>query len=145
MDKPHFKKICFVRYQWSGKHHRTVKGIGLITLVWTDGDVVLPIDFRIYNIDEDNKTENDHFLDILDKAEGCGFKSKCVMFDIWYASAKNLKAIRKKQWHFLTRLKSNRLVNPDGSGAKNLAILQNELKMSQLGKLIILVNQENGT
>jgi IS4 transposase len=25
----------------------------------------------------------------------------------------NLKAIRKKEWHFLTRLKKNRLVNPD--------------------------------
>src|SRR5450759_5393894 len=31
----------------------------------------------------------------------------------WYASVKNLKAIRKKEWHFLTRLKKNHLVNPD--------------------------------
>jgi putative transposase len=29
---------------------------------------------------------------------------------------KNLKAIRKKEWHFLTRLKKNRLVNPDKKG-----------------------------
>jgi putative transposase len=113
LDKPYSKKIGFVRYQWSGKHHRTVKGIGLISLVWTDGDIVLPIDFRIYNIDEDNKTKNDHFREMLDKAEERGFKPEYIMFDIWYASVKNLKAIRKKQWRFLTRLKSNRLVNPD--------------------------------
>jgi putative transposase len=66
-------------------HHRTVKGIGLITLVWTDGKIALPIDFRVYNIEEDNKTKNDHFLDTLDKAEECGFKPKYIMFDIWYA------------------------------------------------------------
>ncbi|HET8689534.1 MAG TPA: transposase [Methanosarcina sp.] len=120
LDKPYSEKIGFVRHQWSGKHHRTVKGIGLITLVWTDGTVVLPIDFRIYNIEEDNKTKNDHFLDMLDKAEERGFKPKYVMFDTWYASIKNLKTIREKQWHFLTRLKSNRLVNPDNT--KNIPL-----------------------
>lgn len=39
LDKPYSEKIGFVRYQWSGKHHRTVKGIGLITLIWTDGTI----------------------------------------------------------------------------------------------------------
>jgi hypothetical protein len=120
LDKPYSKKIGFVRYQWSGKHHRTVKGIGLITLVWTDGNIVTPIDFRIYNIEEDNKTKNDHFRDMLDKAEERGFKPEYVMFDIWYASVKNLKAIRKKQWRFLTRLKSNRLINLDNT--KNIPL-----------------------
>lgn len=125
LDKPYSEKMGFVRYQWSGKHHRTVKGIGLITLVWTDGTVILPVDFRIYNVDEDNKTKNDHFRDMLDKAKERGFKPKFVMFDIWYASVKNLKAIREKQWHFLTRLKSNRLVNPDNT--KNISLEEVEI------------------
>jgi len=116
LDKPYSEKMGFVRYQWSGKHHRTVKGIGLITLVWTDGATVIPLDFRIYNIDEDDKTKNDHFLDMLNKAEERGFNPQFVLFDTWYASVKNLKAIRKKEWHFLTRLKTNRLVNPDNKG-----------------------------
>ena len=30
LDKPYSEKIGFVRHQWSGKHHRTVKGIGLL-------------------------------------------------------------------------------------------------------------------
>ena len=115
LDKPYSKKIGFVRYQWSGKHHRTVKGIGLVTLLWTDGRKIMPVDFRIYDIDEDEKTKNDHFLDMLEKAEERGFEPKFVMFDTWYASIKNLKAIREKQWHFLTRLKSNRSVNPDNT------------------------------
>ena len=120
LDKPYSKKIGFVRYQWSGKHHRTVKGIGLITLLWTDGKKILPIDFCIYDIDQDSKTKNDHCIDMLDKAKERGFKPKFVMFDTWYASLKNLKNIRGKHWHFLTRLKSNRLVNPDDTINKPL-------------------------
>lgn len=57
---------------------------------------------------------------MIDKAEERGFKPKFVMFDVWYASVKNLKSIRKKQWHFLTRLKSNRSVNPDNTKNKPL-------------------------
>ena len=37
LDKPYAEEMVFVRRMWSGKHHRTVKGIGLVTLVWTDG------------------------------------------------------------------------------------------------------------
>jgi len=73
LDKPYSEKMGFVRYQWSGKHHLTVKGIGLVTLVWTDGTTIIHIDFQIYNIDEDDKTKNYHFLDMLDKAEERGF------------------------------------------------------------------------
>jgi len=35
IDKIHSKQIELTHYQWSGKHHKVVKGIGLITLVWT--------------------------------------------------------------------------------------------------------------
>ena len=113
LDKPYAKEMAFVRRMWSGKHHRTVKGISLVTLVWTDGTTIIPVDFRIYNIDEDDKTKNDHFRDMLDKAEKRGFNPEFVLFDTWYASVKNLKAIRDKKWNFLTRLKKNRSVNPD--------------------------------
>ena len=97
LDKPYAKEIAFVRRMWSGKHHRTVNGISLVTLVWTDGTTVIPIDFRIYNIDEDDKTKNDHFLDMLDKAEERGFNPEFVLFDTWYASVKNLKSNKEKR------------------------------------------------
>src|SRR5450759_4501675 len=99
LDKPYAKEMAFVRRMWSGKHHRTVKGIGLITLIWTDGTTVIPVDFRIYNIDEDDKTKNDHFRDMIDKGEERGFNPEFVLFDTWYASVKNLKAIRLSLIH----------------------------------------------
>lgn len=54
-----------VGFFWSGKHHRSVKGINLITLYATDlqGKNV-PINFRLYDKSE-NKTKNDYFLDML--------------------------------------------------------------------------------
>ena len=36
LDKPYSHKMALVGYFWSGKHHRTVKGINLITLYYTD-------------------------------------------------------------------------------------------------------------
>ncbi|WP_162198325.1 transposase, partial [Methanosarcina sp. 2.H.T.1A.6] len=98
LDKTYAKEMDFVHRMWSGKHHRTVKGIGLVTLSWANGTTVIPIDFRNYNIDEDDKTKNDHFLDMLDKAEERGFNPEFVLFDTWYASVKNLKAVRNKEW-----------------------------------------------
>jgi IS4 transposase len=54
------------------------------------------------------------------KAEDRGFSPEFVLFDTWYSSITNLKTIRKKGWHWLTRLKKNRLINPDNT--ENVAI-----------------------
>ena len=80
-EKLYAEEMAFVRHMWSGKHRRTVEGIGLVTLVLIDDTTVIPIDFRIYNINEDYKTKNDHFLDMLDKAEERGFYPEFVLFD----------------------------------------------------------------
>lgn len=44
--------------------------------------------------------------------------------DSWYASLENLKRIRELGWLFLTRLKGNRLVNPDGQGNVPIAAVE---------------------
>ena len=38
LDKPYAKKMDLVCRHWSGKHHQTVRGINLLTLLWSDGD-----------------------------------------------------------------------------------------------------------
>jgi hypothetical protein len=53
---------------------------------------------------------------MLTVARELGFRPMMVCFDSWYASTGNLKLVRSFDWHFLTRLKSNRQVNPDGTG-----------------------------
>jgi hypothetical protein len=127
LDKPYAKNMSLVYHQWSGKHHQIVNGINICTLLWTNGNAIIPVDFRIYDIDTDGKTKNDHFQDMLRKAKERGFHPRFVLFDSWYASIDNLKTIRKSGWHWLTRLKKNRLVNPDNT--KNMQIQEIEIPL----------------
>jgi putative transposase len=112
LDKPYARHIGLVSRHWSGKHRAVVRGINLITLVWTDGDRLYPCDYRLYDKATDGKTKNDHFRDLLAAAHGRGFRPRCVLFDSWYASLENLKQVHGYGWTFLTRLKANRLVSP---------------------------------
>jgi len=116
LDKPYAKKMELVTRHWSGKHHRVVEGINLLTLLWTEGEAHIPCDFRVYDKPSGGHTKNEHFQAMLRRASQRGFKPEYVLFDSWYASLENLKLIRSQGWHFFTRLKSNRLVNPDGQG-----------------------------
>ena len=116
LDKPYATKMELVTRHWSGKHHAVVAGINLITLVWTDGDRIIPIDYRIYDKARDGITKNEHFLAMLLTAQQRGFVPECVVFDSWYASVDNLRLIRDCGWRWLTQLKANRLVNPDRTG-----------------------------
>lgn len=124
LDKPYASRMELVTYHWSGKHQRVVKGINLLTLLWTDGKALIPCDFRVYDKPLGGETKNEHFREMLQKARERGFKPRYVLFDSWYASLKNLKTIRSYGWLWLTRLKSNRLVNPDGKGNVNISALE---------------------
>ena len=131
LDKPYAKKMDLVYHQWSGKQHRKVNGINVCTLLWTNGSAMIPVDFRIYDIKSDGKTKNDHFQDMLRMAKERGFEPNFIFFDSWYSSVDNLKIIRKYEWHWLTRLKKNRLVNPDNTKNIQIQIWRFHLKAEQ--------------
>jgi hypothetical protein len=76
LDKPYAKQIDLVYRHWSGKHHKTVLGINLMTILWTDGDKHIPCDYRIYDKRNDNLSKNQHFADLLNVASWRGFKPK---------------------------------------------------------------------
>ena len=42
LDKPYAKKMELVTYHWSGKHKRVVKGIALLSMLWSDGKALIP-------------------------------------------------------------------------------------------------------
>lgn len=124
LDKMYSRHIELVTRHWSGKHKRVVSGINLVTLLWTDGERYIPVDYRIYNKKEDGLTKNDHFREMLQIAYERGFRPECVCFDSWYASLKNLKEVRRLFGRFLTRLESDRLVNPDNTRNQPLASVE---------------------
>ena len=134
LDKPYAQKIELVHRHWSGKHHRVVQGINLITLLWSDGQDAIPCDYRLYDKPVDGETKNDHFRAMLETAQTRGFRPRLVAFDSWYSSLANLKAIRGYGWAWLTRLKANRHVNPDGTGNRALS----EVAISAAGTVVHL-------
>ena len=75
---------------------------------------VIPCDVRLYKAG--GPTKNEQLRDMLGVAHSRGFTPTCVLFDEWYSSLDNLKAVHGYGWRFLTRLRSNRTVNPDRSG-----------------------------
>lgn len=125
LDKPYARKMELVTYHWSGKHQKVVKGIALLTMLWTDGKALIPCDFRVYDKPMGGETKNEHFQAMLLKAKERGFEPEYVLMDSWYSGLENLKLIASFGWFFLTRLKSNRLVNPDGKG--NVPICEVEI------------------
>lgn len=50
------------------------------------------------------------------RAKEWGLELEYVRMDSWYARLENWKLIASLGWRFLTRLKSNRPVNPGGRG-----------------------------
>lgn len=134
LDKPYAQQMDLVTRHWSGKHKQVVCGINLITLMWTDGDRQIPCDYRLYNKDTDGLSKNDHFQALIATSRQRGFTPECIVFDSWYSSLKNLKTIRRYQWHWLTQLKSNRHVNLDKQGNRPIK----ELPISQTGTIVHL-------
>jgi putative transposase len=120
-DKLYAKAIEPVHRHWSGKHKAVVRGINLITLVWTDGDRTMPVDYRIYDKPKDGLTKNDHFRAMIDAAKRRGFSPRAVLFDSWYSGLENLKRVRACGWTFLTQLKVNRRVDLDRQGYRAVA------------------------
>lgn len=139
LEGPYARRMDLVTYPWSGKHRGVVKGIALLTLLWTQMPVsprsgvgqariplvyrrqsvpkgIVPCDFRVYDKPQDGKTKNDPFQQMLQKAKNRGFEPEYVLMDSGYAGLENLKRIRDLGWSFMARLKGNRLVNPDGKG-----------------------------
>lgn len=111
-NKQHSKAIDLVKLQYSGAEHGLVRGIGVVNLVHSNGEDYHPIDYRIYAPDQDGKTKNDHFQDMLIAAKkNKGIKATTVLMDSWYASVANLKLIHRMDMIFFTTVKENRLVS----------------------------------
>ena len=131
-DKPYRddKKSAFVDYFWSGKHKRTVKGLNLITLYYTDivGNSY-PVNYRIYDKSE-GKTKNDYFREMVLEVKQWGIAPAWVTGDSWYSSLENLKFLRNEKVSFWFGIADNRKVSVEKG--KLLSVKQLEIPESGL-------------
>ena len=100
-----------IGYFWSGKYHKTIKGLNLITLYYSDihGSSV-PINYRIYDKRE-GKTKNDYFQEMLREVIDWGLKPRIVTGESWYSGVENLKFLKNQKLGFLFGIKQNRTVS----------------------------------
>ncbi len=119
-DKPYAREIELVTWHGSGTpgapRARVVRGINLVSLVWSDGTNRIPCDYRVYDKPVGGKTKHEHFRDMLTAAHTRGLRPASVLCDSGYSGWDNLKHLRKLECAWLTRLTSNRKVDPDRSG-----------------------------
>lgn len=115
LDKPYtdINANKLIGFFYSGKHHKTVKGINLITLYYVDKNGVnLPINFRIY-VKEEGKTKNEYFRDMVSEVLKWGLKPELATGDSWYASIENLKFLRKQELSFLFGIEKDRIISTE--------------------------------
>jgi hypothetical protein len=83
--------VAYVGHFWSGKHHRVVKGINLITLYYVDSNgQSAPVNYRVYDKTE-GKTKNDYFIEMREEVLARGLKPAYVTADSWYSCVSTRK------------------------------------------------------
>jgi putative transposase len=107
VEKPYARLLGEAAWVWSSKQKKVVFGVSLVLLVWTDGQVRIPLAFRCWH--KAGPSKFDLALELLSYARN---RLRChpqfVLFDSWYPSKKLLKRIRDYGWYFVCQLKKNR-------------------------------------
>lgn len=134
LDKPYSHRMELVGHFWSGKHHRVVKGLNLITLYYTDPQGrSLPVNYRVYDKAE-GKTKNAYFLDMLNEVLAWGLRPNFMTGDSWYACVDNLKTVKNHRMGFMFAVESNRRVSTE----KGAWVQVQNLDISDDGMLVWL-------
>lgn len=113
LDKPYSQTASteLISYFWSGKHHKSVKGICLIVLVYTMATgYSVPVNYRVYRHSE-GKTKNDYFQDMVREVWNQGLRPAWLTADSWYSSLDNLKFLRNLEIGIYMGLEKNRIVS----------------------------------
>jgi len=111
LAKPFSKKLDILSWVYSNSDKKSLLGLDLVFVIWTDGNTRFPIGFRLWNKD-DKKTRIDLAMELLDDAKKYyKINPDYVLMDSFYPAAKLLKRIRKYRWHWIAKIKSNRLLN----------------------------------
>ena len=136
LDKAYSQKMELVGHFWSGKHHRTVKGLSLVTLYYTDVQGrSLPVNYRIYD-KADSKTKNDYFQDMLAEVLAWGLRPAFTTGDSWYSCEKNLKTVKNHRMGLMFAVEANRTVSVE----KGAWVQVQRLDVPEEGRMVWLRN-----
>jgi len=138
LDKPRGPKIECAAFHHSGKHHKRVRSICLLSVVWTDGQRLIPIDFRIFHKCFQEGSKNELLREMLITAQQRGFQPEYVLFDSWYSSNETLHLLRQMGWHYLVGIKSNRVIDIRSYQGEKMSLRLSQLLFSDKGEMLPL-------
>ena len=97
--------------------HRVIRGIGLISCVYVNGETgqFWVIDYRLYDPDGDGQSKLDHVAEMLNSVVyNKQLPFTTVLMDSWYATQKLMAQIDQLQKVYYCPLKTNRRVDDSG-------------------------------
>src|SRR5919198_246576 len=99
VEKPYAQLLSEAGWVWSSKCNKVVYGVAVVLVVWTDGQIRIPIGFRVWKKGGPSKFEL--ALELLSYARNrLTCKPQFVLFDSWYPSKALLKRISNYGWYF---------------------------------------------
>jgi putative transposase len=108
VEKPYARLLGEAAWVWSNKQQKVVFGVSLVLLVWTDGQVRIPVGYRVWHKGGPSKV--DLALELLSHARNrLKCKPQFVLFDSWYPAKRLLKRLKDYGWYFVCQLKKSRL------------------------------------
>lgn len=110
ISKPFAKRIENIAWLFDSKVGRSILGLDLVLIVWSNGKITIPLALKVYQ-KNNGKTRIDLAIELLEEIKKLKIRPKYVTFDSWYASSRIFKVIRESGWQFVTSLKANRLID----------------------------------
>lgn len=110
ISKRFARKIENVAWIFDSKIGKSILGLNLVMMAWSDGKITVPLAVKVYQ-KRSGKTKIDLALELLAYGKKLRIKPKFVVFDSWYTASAILKKVGQCQWTFVTRLKKNRKLN----------------------------------
>lgn len=101
--------IFGVAWVYSSRQQKTVLGLNVVALIWTDGRRRIPIGIKVWRKGKQSKVVL--AAKLLRWARRLGLQPDYVLMDSWYSAKALLKQIRSYGWHYVTRLRKNRNFN----------------------------------
>jgi hypothetical protein len=107
VEKPYARLLGEAAWVWSSKQRKVVFGVSVVLLGWTDGQVPIPLAFRLWH--KGGPSKFTLALELLSYARNrLHCEPPFVLFDTWYPSKPLLKRLRDYGWYFVCQLKKNR-------------------------------------
>jgi hypothetical protein len=109
VEKPYAALREAAAWGWSTQHNQVVFGMPLVRLVWTNGQVRIPLALRVWQTGGPSKC--DWALERLSYARKRRRGTpQFVLCDSWYPAQKLWKRIRDDGWSLVCQLKKHRIV-----------------------------------